>query len=571
MVLRFGLRVLLAITICFCGTVFSQSTLVKLQKILPEQTKFAGMALSHETTIDIKAVGSNRGNRSFNATDAWILNADTREVVWELSDAKSSRKSADLRAYEDRLTLERGRYEVYYNNFPTKYWIKKWGILEFFFGEDREKEIPEENVEAYFIELRGDGQPLTTQEVLDYQRELKKRAIVNLTTEQNEAYLKQGIVLKAPTDLIVYCVGEARDGEYDYGWIINAETRETVWRFEDRNSEHAGGAEKNRYVKETIRLPKGRYVAFYVTDDSHAPIGWNAAPPHDPNFWGLTIFLKNEADRKNVETFPYEDVAKDNLIVALVKLGDDEYVSKGFSLKRDTDVRIYAIGEGFGGELFDYGWIEDARTHQRVWEMRYPRTKHAGGNAKNRMADEVIHLAKGDYIVYFVTDDSHSFGGGWNASPPYDRESWGITIIAMDKDFKPSDVGEYVEKADKRIIAQLIRAGNWANLKKNFTLSRDAKVRVYAIGEGRDGEMFDYAWIENADTRKVVWEMTYRMTKHAGGARKNRMVNDVIYLPAGTYILHYESDDSHAYKKWNSDPPFDPEHYGVTLYLADTE
>ena len=571
MVLRFCLNVLLVTTICFCGRAFSQSTLVKLQKILPKETKFAGMKLDHETTLQIKAVGSNRGNRSFNATNAWILDADTREVVWEISDAKSTRKSSNLRSYEDNVILDSGRYEVYYTNFPSVFWIKKWGILEYFFGEDRDRENTDEYVNDYFIEIRGEGQPLTTEEVLDYQRKLKNQAIVSLTTTKNEAYLKQGIVLKAPTDLIVYCVGEARDGEYDYGWIIDANSRKTVWRFEDHDSEYAGGAEKNRFIKETIHLPKGRYVAFYVTDDSHAPIGWNAAPPYDPQFWGLSLYLKNEDDRINIEKFQYKDIAPENLIVSMVRLGDDEYVSKGFSLKRDTDVRVYALGEGFGGEMFDYGWIENAHTHQRVWEMRYPNTRHAGGNAKNRMADEVIHLKKGDYIVHYITDDSHSFGGGWNASPPYNRESWGITLIAMDKEFNSSDVKEYVATEDKAIITQLIRAGNRANLKKIFNLTRDGQIRVYAIGEGQNGDMFDYAWIEDADTRKVIWEMTFRMTEHAGGARKNRMVNDVICLPAGEYILHYQTDDSHAYNKWNSDPPFDPEHYGVTLYLVETE
>ena len=33
-------------------------------------------------------------------------------------------------------------------------------------------------------------------------------------------------------------------------------------------------------------------------------------------------------------------------------------------------MRIFAIGEGQAGEMFDYGWIEDVDKGSRVWEMQ---------------------------------------------------------------------------------------------------------------------------------------------------------------------------------------------------------
>ncbi|MEZ4766598.1 MAG: hypothetical protein R3C26_26425 [Calditrichia bacterium] len=51
-----------------------------------------------------------------------------------------------------------------------------------------------------------------------------------------------------------------------------------------------------------------------------------------------------------------------------------------------------------------------------------------------------------------------------------------------------------------------------------------------------------------------------------GGARKNREFNDTVFLRAGDYVLHYESDDSHSFRDWNSAPPRDPVNYGVTIY-----
>jgi hypothetical protein len=90
-------------------------------------------------------------------------------------------------------------------------------------------------------------------------------------------------------------------------------------------------------------------------------------------------------------------------------------------------------------------------------------------------------------------------------------------------------------------------------------------VRIYAIGEGQNREMYDYGWIENTSTKSVVWEMTYSMTFHAGGGRKNRMVNTTMLLDKGDYILHYVSDDSHSYNDWNTDPPDDPTMWGITV------
>ena len=81
--------------------------------------------------------------------------------------------------------------------------------------------------------------------------------------------------------------------------------------------------------------------------------------------------------------------------------------------------------------------------------------------------------------------------------------------------------------------------------------------------------MSDWGWISDKKTGATVWEMTYSMTNHAVGARKNRMVNTTVILDKGEYVLHYETDDSHAYSDWNSDPPEDPEYWGITLYPED--
>jgi hypothetical protein len=61
--------------------------------------------------------------------------------------------------------------------------------------------------------------------------------------------------------------------------------------------------------------------------------------------------------------------------------------------------------------------------------------------------------------------------------------------------------------------------------------------------------------------------MSYRRTVHAGGARKNRVFNDIINLPKGEYRLCYQTDDSHSYSDWNDAAPRDPVKWGITVYL----
>jgi len=203
-----------------------------------------------------------------------------------------------------------------------------------------------------------------------------------------------------------------------------------------------------------------------------------------------------------------------------------------------------------------------------VWEMSAANAEHAGGANKNRVVDEVIELDKGDYIVYATSDGSHSYED-WNASPPYNKEMWGITLLVAGG--RRDNVTAYREEADRSFLARIAMVGNSENKSERFRMERNGSVHVYSLGEGEQGEMNDYAWIEDAQSGRVVWEMTYRMTDHAGGAKKNRVFNDTVHLDKGDYIVYYETDGSHSYEEWNSSPPTDPAGWGVTIRLEGKE
>ena len=167
-----------------------------------------------------------------------------------------------------------------------------------------------------------------------------------------------------------------------------------------------------------------------------------------------------------------------------------------------------------------------------------------------------------------MTDGSHSYWD-WNTAAPHDQENWGITLSAADADFKPGDISEYNEKRDSNILAKIVQVRDYEQERERFTLQKDSDVRIYAIGEGDHGSMYDYGWIEDANTRRVVWEMTYRRTEHAGGGEKNRIFDDTLPLRKGDYIVYYETDDSHSFSNWNTAQPYDPMNWGITVYLID--
>ena len=115
-------------------------------------------------------------------------------------------------------------------------------------------------------------------------------------------------------------------------------------------------------------------------------------------------------------------------IARISEVADDADKTAEFTLSSAASVRVFAQGEGAGGQMYDYGWIEDAATGKAVWEMKAAETAHAGGAEKNRKFDAALSLPAGRYKLHYKSDDSHSFDN-WNAPPP-EINFWGIALYA---------------------------------------------------------------------------------------------------------------------------------------------
>jgi hypothetical protein len=565
------------------NVIWGQSgTVVDVRNVQPREVKSAVFSLPAPQDLRVEAIGAesdnDRGTFSWvtamwNTKDethrdpwmgnAWILDLKSRKVMWELSTASTERGRRGTRVFNGTVRLPAGTYEAFYSAFPNMVWTNENGdttTTQRFMNW-----LADEGFDDFKLTVQGNAQILTGADANRVRHEFENGAVVALRGNGAQKFLQTGFALDRATEVDVYAEGEAREeSEFDSGWIVNADTHEKVWKLTWRDSAHAGGAPKNRMAHLTRTLPAGRYAAFYATDDSHDPSQWNSAPPHDPLGWGLLIRVPDPGARAAVKSFAYEHVPTSATFLALTRIGNKDSRSRAFTLNRAMDLRIYALGEGRDGRMFDYGWITSAATHQRVWEMRYADTESAGGDAKNRLFDRSIHLDKGDYVVHYVSDDSHSFEE-WNAAAPSDAQHWGITLLAAQGTLDRSAITEYAERADPNVIAQLVRLRDDENARRKFTLDRATEVHIYALGEGSGRDLADYGWIEDVKTGKTVWEMTYRTTEPAGGAAKNRRFDGIITLPAGDYQLRFETDGSHAFGSWNANPPDEPDMWGITL------
>ena len=516
------------------------------------------------------------GHQDYALAYGWILDLETRKPVWsmarEIRPGKLWSKKGIARV-DAKVNLPAGKYalfyfcgigkgQYYFFNFDEDdggFWK---GLGKFFGSKDRY--FSEKDRRKLFFTVTAEKshfRPLAADP-------LEAKTTLSITQPRNSSFKSLNFKLSEPAMLSVYCLGENPPGDdqpADGGYIQDMRSRKKVWELAYSRTEHAGGAEKNRTFFGKVSLPAGDYQLVYFTDDSHTFGRWNAPPPYDPEFWGVSL-IAEPGQKKIVPVEP----AKEPVVVQFLRVRDNELLSTGFVLDKPFDLRIYSIGEYSerDNSFVDYGYIEEAATGERIWEMTRANTEPAGGADKNRMFDGVVHFALGKYLVRYVTDDSHSFGD-WNSTAPYDQDHWGIVVAGIPGSFDSKAVRPYNEEVEsKEVLVKMVGVRDDDEREQRFRLTKTTSLNIYAIGEGSRDGMYDYAWIENNQTGRTVWEMTWRNTLPAGGASKNRLYDDIVILPPGSYTVRYVTDGSHSTSDWNATPPKDPFNWGVTISLA---
>lgn len=561
------------------------TTLAELDHPYHGELTSVGIELTKPGEVTIDAVGLRVPYSSSLSVYAWLIDSDTRKPVWILRrsgsrrDREADRKSSKLLVHGEKTEfLEKGRYELYM--FAGDSWGVNIGstgkdFLGFLGDVFDDESFDDYDLDDYFDKcyVRVESDELTAGDVKKFEIDgSMPGALVQFNRMGDNEYVHQAFHLDHDMNIKIYALVEHPQGyktPVDFGWIVNSATGERVWQPDRWNTERAGGGRKNRKFDDEIRLTKGDYVLHFVTDDSHSWERFNMNPPYDPINWGVTLLPGVDFDPAAFHLV--EDTESDKPLVDFTRARDNEYLTQAFELKKPARIRIEAIGEYSERDrnFVDYGWIENAADGEPVWEMTEDNTAYAGGADKNRMFEGTIELPAGKYVANYVTDDSHSYRS-WNAGQPYDVRAYGLALYPT-KDFDYNSFARLNESDLEKstdVLAKIVRVGDHARRTDRFTLDKESKVHIYALGEGRSGQMYDYAWIENDRNGDVVWEMTYRRTDPAGGADKNRRCDQTITLEPGNYAVHYVSDGSHSFGDWNAAPPRDQRNWGVTVTKA---
>ncbi|MEO1630123.1 MAG: hypothetical protein AAFU38_05055 [Bacteroidota bacterium] len=550
------------------------------------------------------------------AAYGWVLNATTRDTVWVMRASAAAKSRATLATVKDTVAFAPGAYEAYFAAVgdplrPVQ--DVDGGFL------DRARALLQGNRNAWHTDaeqwrfrldpvvpdsvrfarsVARPEQPPQPPDLVWATGPLENRA-------DSTAYLD----VPTATRLWVDATGEIFDEAIDYGWIEDLVTDERVWTMTRTNTVWAGGSAKNRRVRDTLRLEPGRYRVGFTTDGSHAHRDWTANPPFDPRSWGLTLGGGGGTARLFE---PYTDLPE---VVALRKVGDDQVHTASFTLTAPTRAFIWALGELRSSRSYDFARLlrvpdQDGispRPPEEIWEMEYETTRHGGGRSDNRVAEVVLDLAPGRYTLRYQTDGSHS-PDGWHGGAPTHAERWGAAVFALNRDFSPGSVTDVafergpragsnvtVEAAEppapppppepeatptmglapnapiavrgepQALPLDLRRLTNNQRFDVPFVLDAETTLQITAVGEISGANRYDYAWIARAEDGTVVWEMTSENTVYAGGAPRNQRFDGTVTLPAGTYVLFVRSDDSHAFGNFVSDPPEDPNAWGIVV------
>jgi hypothetical protein len=393
--------------------------------------------------------------------------------------------------------------------------------------------------------------------------------------------------LDGPTEVRIRAEGLAdRQGTHflAYGWILDLTSRRPAWVMDATNGEWDSKTQ-NWKVDDRVTLPAGTYALYYASYGGSFPVDkeirvlglilgrfessvgpnvkWNEYG--DDSRWGIRVDGLSAGFRP--AKAPAETPGPDpGALIRFFELPNDALERERIDLSQPVDFRVRFTGEYDRNvrAFADGAWITDLSTWEKVWTPTFDDTEPAGGDAKNRMFLGTIPLGAGSYEFTVTTDGSHAMGS-WNAPPPYDPEAWGISLTPVRESDRAFVRVTGAAGLPEPLLA-IRKVGDDELRREPFVVLRPVRLFVTALGErSGKGEMADFAWIERTDDLQPVWEMREEDTEPGGGSAKNRVVESVIELPPGAYALCYASDDSHSYPDWNSEPPRNPEAWGVSL------
>jgi hypothetical protein len=522
------------------------------------------------------------------AAYGWINRRPSNEAIWTPDVSKLVRGTI-IQAIADTIYLDPGQYEVFYTtlgptsdsrrNAPflglTPYWTNRIDKLTFVLS------VPGNETDSSDDIREIDASP-------------ERRAVRDLFWDsgsvQNSASFEQLIDVRKAGIVHAYAIGEMCSKTCDIAWIEDALTGQRVWEMTWDNTRTAGGMNRNRVFSGAITLERGIYRAVFVSNASHSSGHWIANPPLDPNGWGIQLY---GADPGSMSLFDVNDSG--TKLISIRMVGNNASELRQIRVKEQTNVIIEVLGEiSTSGTLYDYAWLEQNESREKVWAMSLEKSTPAGGSSTNRKEEVILALSPGYYTLHYQTDESHSFGS-WEKPEPDNPERWGVELFTLGSAAEGQASVEVIADASSVaptysenalpgadipsgsdtppgldttavLLVDMSQVGNDADLSQEINLTAETELRIEAQGEISTQGRYDYGWIEDAASGQRVWEMTLSNTTPAGGEDRNRRFEGTIVIPAGDYLVHFVSDFSHAYGDFNDGPPAREDEWGLRIF-----
>ncbi|HYE59257.1 MAG TPA: hypothetical protein VD948_12165, partial [Rhodothermales bacterium] len=550
----------------------------------PERAEAAAFRLDDPARIIVDASGSV-GDKGQLEAYAWLIDATSRRVMWRMSRGRARRAEGTRVVQRDTVRLPAGTYEVFFTPHGQEGEEDNPGRRIF----DRRHQWRNDAGQWYVVLRTVDA---GTQPVRIHDRDtLPEPPRLVWRTDRDVQGRRQEAVLEAPTSALVHAQFVSSEiGSEGIARIERLSNGSTVWEAQASAARPAGGAPRNRRVEADVPLAPGLYRIVAKTPGDHGPGHWQANPPDDPRSWGLTLTAVSGTVR------PLELWTGRTPLIRLRGDRADADMSVRFAVSQAATLAVYGMGEITEGGAFDYASLVNETSGTTLWEMDRGNTTHAGGDYKNREGQQVLTLEPGTYLLRYRTDGSHHLGD-FNDDPPSNPERYGtalfllgppdaIRVLQTDTGPEPDAIPEPPEipepppaplsavtgevsppPSTQGALAAIVRMGDNERQSAGFTVRGDQAIRIYATGEFSGDSDFDSAWITNA-RGETVWRMADARLRHAGGDDRNRYCDEVLRLPPGNYIVHYTTDNSHAFGNFGDGPPAFPEAWGVIVTRA---